>query len=351
MQFSYKTTLLATFGFALLTACGHKAEESSNLFPAETIAVKTASIDKTTESADIIATGLVTTEQASKYAFKIGGIIDRVLVDEGQSFRKGQLLATLKQTEIGAQLAQAKLGLEKAQRDHARVKNLYADSVATLEQLQNSQTGLDMAKQAVEAVQFNVQYASIFAETDGFVTKKLAQPGEVIGGGFPVLAINETGGKSGWVLKVGVSDREWASIQMGGTATVTLDAFPNRTFEATVLRKSLAADPNSGSFEIEMKINPEKTQLALGMYGKARIHAETITQQTVIPYDALIEADGNHAFVFVPVPPNSVRKVPVTIARFDKNQVIIASGLEGIQSVVISNSAFLNESSTVTIIQ
>ncbi|MFX5789426.1 hypothetical protein ABTE25_20235, partial [Acinetobacter baumannii] len=84
---------------------------------------------------------------------------------------------------IESQLQQAKLAFEKAERDFARVKNLYQDSVATLEQYQNAKTGLDVAKRTVDLVQFNKQYTAIYAQADGFVTKKLANAGEVIAAG------------------------------------------------------------------------------------------------------------------------------------------------------------------------
>lgn len=343
-------SLVLAASATLLTACSKDKEVKETPFPEETIAVKVAPITQENASNSVTATGLVTTENQANYAFKIGGIIDRVLVKEGQSFRKGQLLATLKLTEIEAQSAQAKLGWEKAQRDHQRVKNLYADSVATLEQFQNSQTALEVAQKTYEAVKFNQQYASIYAENNGFVTKLIAHEGEVIGGGYPVMAINETNGQSGWVLKVGVSDREWASIAQGGNSTVHLDAFPGEVFPASVLRKSLAANPTSGSFEVELKLQPGKHPLALGMYGKATIETTAPVAQTVIPYDALIEADGKNAFVFVPEG-KSVRKVPVVVDQFDTRQVVVASGLENVKQVVVSNSAFLNEKSTITIVQ
>ncbi len=65
--------------------------------------------------------------------------------------------------------------------------------MATLEQLQNSpKTGLDIAQKTVDAAVFNKKYAYIYAGADGFVTKKLANEGEVVSGGMPILAINRS---------------------------------------------------------------------------------------------------------------------------------------------------------------
>ena len=73
-----------------------------------------------------------------------------MLVKEGDRVKKGQLLDTLKSTEIAAQVQQVNLALEKAQRDYQRASKLYKDSVATLEQLQNAKTGVDIARQNLQ---------------------------------------------------------------------------------------------------------------------------------------------------------------------------------------------------------
>lgn len=103
--------------------------------------------------------------------------------------------------------------MEKAKRDLKRVSNLYNDKVVTLEQLQNTKTAFDIAQKQLEVVAFNKQYAYIYALNSGFVTKKIANEGEIIGNGLPVLAINENT-NGAWLLKVGMSDKDWAMIEL-----------------------------------------------------------------------------------------------------------------------------------------
>jgi multidrug efflux pump subunit AcrA (membrane-fusion protein) len=90
---------------------------------------------------------------------------------------------------------------------------------------------------------------------------------------------------------------------------------------------------------------------AIGMFAKAAIRTDAQKNLPSIPYDALIEADGNAAFVFVPHGGTKVKRIPVTIESFDNGQVYIKSGLENINEVIVSNSAFLNEKSTINIIK
>lgn len=348
-----KKIQLLTFAAAILIlySCKHQEKEKIAFEGADIIPVKTSTVSALALPQKINATGLVTTENEAKYSFKIGGVISRVLVEEGHFFRKGQLLATLNSTEIAAGVTQASLSVEKAQRDYERAVNLYKDSVYTLEQLQNTKTALDIAQKAKDAVAFNEHYSKIYAASDGFVSQKLASEGEVIAPGMPVLAINETQKNNNYLLKVGVTDREWASINLGQTATVTLDGYADKIIDAYVFRKSQAADPTLGSFQIELKLKLKDIKPAVGMFGKAEIATNKDENVKVIPYGSLVEADGDKAFVFVLDGPNKVRKIPVTISRVDNQQVYLKSGLDGVGEIVISNSAYLNEKSTIKIIR
>jgi len=335
----------------VLFSCKEENKTHNPLAEADVIPVKISSVSALGLPKKINATGLVSTENEAKYSFKIGGVIDHIFVGEGQFFRKGQLLATLNSTEISAGLMQSNLSVEKAQREYQRAVNLYKDSVYTLEQLQNTKTALDIAHKTKDAVAFNAHYSKIYAASDGFVTLKVASEGEVIGPGMPVLAINETHQNNNYLLKVGVTDREWAIINLGQTATVTLDGYADKKIDAFVFRKSQAADQSLGSFQIELKLKLTDIKPAVGMFGKAEISTNQDENVKVIPYGSLVEADGDKAFVFTPDGANKVRKIPITISRFDNQQVYLKDGLDGVKEIVISNSAYLNEKSTIKIIR
>lgn len=335
----------------LLSACKHEQRAQNALGEPDIIPVKVSAVSVLAVPDHINATGLVSTEDEARYSFKIGGVISRILVEEGQFFKKGQLLATLNSTEISAGLAQSSLGVEKAQRDYDRAANLYKDSVFTLEQLQNTRTALDVARKGREATAFNERYSKIYAATDGFVSKKIANEGEVIGEGMPVLLINSTRQHDSYSLKVGVTDREWAIITPGQTAKVTLDGYAGKIFDAVVFRKSQAADRELGSFQVELRLKLNDIKPAVGMFGKAEIATHQDENVMVIPYGSLVEADGNKGFVFTTIGPDRVKKVPVTILKFDNEKVYLKDKLTGIDQIVISNSAYLNEQSIIKIIR
>jgi len=164
------------------------------------------------------------------------------------------------------------------------------------------------------------------------------------------LAINETSKNDNYLLKVGLTDKEWASVKIGQKAIVTLDGFPDEKFGATIFRKSQVADVALGSFQIELKLNMKDQKPAVGMFGKAEIQTDKAEDCMVIPYNSLIEADGNKAFVFV-VENNKVKRQPITINKFDNDKVFVKDGLQKTDQIVTSNSAYLNEQSTIKIIK
>nr|WP_315200064.1 efflux RND transporter periplasmic adaptor subunit [uncultured Flavobacterium sp.] len=347
---SKKLIAICLLAFPVFHACKEEKKEHSTFETSDVISIKTATVQTLALTSNISASGLVTTENDANYSFKIGGVVNRIYIQEGQFFKKGQLLATLDQTEINADLNQADLNLKKHEREYTRANNLYKDSVYTLEQLQNTKTGLDIAKKQKDAVAFNARYAKIYAASDGFIAHKIANEGEVAGAGSPILAINETSHNNNYLLKIGLTDTEWAAVKIGQKAAVTLDGYPEKQFDAFVFRKSQSADAALGSFQVELKLDMQTSKPAVGMFGKAEIHTDTTKDVITIPYDALIEADGNKAFVFI-VSNSKVKRQAVTIFKFENKTVYIKEGLQKTDQIVISNSAYLNEESKIKIIK
>ncbi|MCX6214776.1 efflux RND transporter periplasmic adaptor subunit [Spirosoma sp.] len=316
------------------------------------IPVKLTPVTTVVRAEPIIASGLVSSAQEARLSFKVGGIIDRMFVEEGQSVRKGQLLATLDLTEINAQVSQAQLANEKAERDLSRVKSLYADTAATLEQLQNATTGTSVAKQNLTIAQFNRNYAQIRSTVDGTVTRKVTNAGEFVGAGASVYLISSNR-RSDWVVRVGVSDKDWARLRMGNRASISLDAYPDKTFNGTVTELAQAADPVNKLYEVEVRIDPGTARFAPGLFAKVTLVPAQSGTYTVVPVEAIVEGNGKEGFVYVlenaGSKPLHVRKQPIQIGYLDGDKVLVTNGLAGIKDVVTAGSAFLTEESTVIV--
>lgn len=313
------------------------------------IPVQVLQLQKTGSTEVITASGQLTTEDETILAFKTGGVVNRVLAKEGDQVRKGQLLATLDLTEINAVVAQARFGYEKAQRDFLRITNLYRDSVATLEQLQNTETALAVAKEQLEAATFNRSFSEIHAPANGYVLRKFVNSGQVVSVGDPILITNAAADDK-WVLKIGVSDKQWAAIQINNKAVVEIDAFPDRSFQGTVSRKSERSDPMTGAFTVELLIRNEGVKLATGMFGAARIESRETISAWSVPYEAVLDANGNEGFVFVTSDNKTAIKQAVIIESFNGKTMRISSGLENAGALIISGSAYLTDHSPIRIL-
>lgn len=341
-----------------LWSCGSKAstdEKSTVTSPEEAVVpVKLSSVSTVVRAEPVVASGLVSSAREARLSFKIGGIINRMFVEEGQSVRKGQLLATLDLTEINAQVSQAQLANEKAERDLGRVKSLYADTAATLEQLQNATTGTNVAKQNLTIAQFNRSYAQIHSTVDGTVTRKIANAGELTSPGATIYQISSNR-PNDWVVRVGVADKDWARLRLGNRASITLDAYPDRTFTGTVSELAQAADPANKLYEVEVRINPSGVKLAPGLFAKVTLVPAQSRSYTLVPIEAIVEGNVKEGFVYLLADddrgagPLHVRKVPVQIGFIDGDKVLVTNGLSGVKNVVTGGSAYLTEESTVVV--
>lgn len=346
--FIYSALLAAVL---TISACGSHKTDTAGIGNQDTVPVKVMPLQVEDASHAITASGQFTTNDETFLSFKNGGIINRILVKEGDAVHQGQLLATVNQTEISAQVQQVNLAYQKAERDYSRASKLYKDSVATLEQMQNAKTALQVAQQQLDAVKFNQNYSEIRATSSGYVLKKLANDGQIVGPGTPVLQIN--GAKqSKWILKVGLSDVQWAALKLGDGATITTDALPDKSLAAKVSRKAEGIDPQSGTFGVELSLSNAKIQgLAAGLFGKATIIPTKTSNGYTIPYDALLDGGENEGYVFITNDNKTAQKVKVQLGAIQNDKISITGGLENAAGLIVSGSAYLTDGSKIKVVK
>lgn len=347
-----KTNLLIIISGATLLIAGSCASEAPRTeYTEKAICVKTEILAEVQAAVPVHSSGILSSKQISKLSFKTGGIISQLFVEEGSYVKKGQLLATLDMTEISAQVEQARLIFEKAERDLKRAKNLYADTVVTLEQYQDATSAYDIALQNKNIAEFNLRYSSILAPANGRVIAKLAEENEMIGPGMPMFVFTGEG-KDEWIIKTGVSDRDAVQIEQGNIAEIVFDAFPEQVFNAKVKSISGISDPMSGTFEVELEIQQGKHKFINGLVAQVNIESKNNQTVTLVPSNALTEADGNKGFVYVVQPKDTTaKKVPVTIAYIANTGVAVLEALNKIGPVITSGSSFLEEGSKINVLR
>jgi len=349
MKNSYYILIISTLIVLLLSGCVKEPENLNLPKSVEAIPVKIIFLSQAEVSGSVHSSGQFTTDDETMLSFKTGGIVDRIYVKEGDKIRKGQLLAILDLTEISSQVNQTRIAFEKAARDYDRFEILRNDSVATLEQLQNSKTGLELAKQQLAVAKFNLKYSEIRATHDGVILRKLANEGQMTGPGTPVLQTSSKG-LTDWILRVAVSDKEWAKIRLSDKANVQIEALNINDMQAYVSSKAENADQMTGCFSIDLKLNNARNlNIASGMFGKAEIILSEKNLVWQIPYDALLDGNANQGFVFVTNDNTNAFKVPVTIDAIDGKNILVSKGLDEYKSLIVSGSAYLKDKSVINV--
>jgi HlyD family secretion protein len=245
----------------------------------------------------IVAAGTVEARE-SDLGFRTAGRIELVSVDEGDRISEAQLLAVLDQRELAAALAvasaraeaaaatldeltegfrseeieQARAALRAAERrrldatrDLERARNLYEDgaiseqalddreTVATVaesemqgaserlrllesgtrsERISAQRAALAAAEAEAERVEALLEYARITAPNAGLITIRHREPGEIVSAGAPVLTLMNPDDR--WVRIYVRADRV-GQLSIGQTATITADAYPERTYTGRVV--------------------------------------------------------------------------------------------------------------------
>jgi RND family efflux transporter MFP subunit len=328
-----------------LAACGDGESPGAGTAAAP---VRVAVVETAPAVESLRAVGVIAPADEVRLSFKSGGVIRSIEVQQGERVRAGQLLATLMDDEVAAAVAQARAVAEKARRDLERGRALLADEVATREQVEDLTTANAVAEAQLRTAVFNARHSRIEAPADGVVLRKLAEPDELVAAGQPVLVVGNTGG--GWIVRAALADRDVVRVQEGHVAEVSLDAFPGRVFAARVTEIAAAADPQTGTYEMKLAVDPAGARFVQGLVAKVVISDQDAESVAVVPVTSLLEADGSEATVFVVAADNVARRVAVRTGRLLGERVEVTAGLSPGDRVVTEGAAWLDDNDAVRVL-
>ncbi len=333
--------LLASIG--ALAGCSSSSEEA----PPPATPVRVTEAAEGPAAPAIRTSGLLANEDEFRLSFKVGGVIKSISVNEGDRVRRGQKLAEIEQTEIDAQVEQARQAHVKAQRDFQRGERLYADKVISLEQLQDLKTQTAVTEAALQAAQFNWSYAAIVAPHDGTVLRRMAEERELVAAGAPILVL---GTAQGFVVRAGLADREIVQVKPGDRADVRLDALPNAKLQGTVTEVASAADAASGLFTVEVAIEDADLPLRSGLVAKLTIEPSAAKNglRVYVPIAAIVEGQGDRASVFV-LEEGRARRRDVNVAFIEADRVALLDGIRAGEQVITDGALYLEDGEVVSV--
>ncbi len=336
---------LAIVASLAIAGCGNGGDATTAKGAAP---VRVTVVENAPATATLRAIGVLAPADEVRLAFKTGGVIRTIAVEQGAIVKKGQLLATLADDEVASNVTQARAVSEQTTRDLERGRALLADEVATREQVEDLATANAVAGAQLRSALFNARHARIEAPGDGVVLRRLAEPDEQVAAGQPVLVVGNT--SAGWIVRAALSDRDIVRVQSGGIAEVTLDAYPGRRFAAEVVEIAAAADPETGTYEMKVSVDPAGARFIQGLVAKVTIADPDAESVVVVPVTSLLEADGRIATVFVVAQGGVAKKVSVQTGRLLGERIEVVTGLALGDQVVTEGATWLDNNDPVRVL-
>ncbi len=276
--------------------------------------------------------------------FRVGGKMVARLVEVGARVEPGQPLARLDPADIQlqlnasqAQLAAAEAEAANARADFERYARLKQGEWTTRQEYDRRRTALDKAEARVREIEAqrrvlnnSVQYTTLAADAPGVVTAVLAEPGQVVAAGQPVLRVARLGALE---AVANIPEQRLADLPRR-TLGVELWAEPGLRIPASLRELSPSADPATRTYQARVTLTDPPPWVQLGMTATLVARLERDGRVARLPLSALAQKDGGPAvWVVTGEPAERLELRPVVVAAYAGDQAIVAA-YAGDQAIV-----------------
>ncbi len=247
----------------------------------------------------ILATGTVQPENRLEIKAPIAGRIERVMAEEGQKVRKGQILAWMSSTERAAMLDAAR---SKGREEVKRWEEMY-------------------------------QATPVLAPIDGRIILRGIEAGQTITTTDPVLVMSDR-----LTVKAQVDETDLAQIRLKQAAVIVLDAYPQQVIPAVVDQIAFEAKTVSNVTTYQVNVLPKQTPEVMrsGMTANVRFEIESRKDVVLAPVEAIRTDGAGGAVVLVTGPEGRPVERLIEIGLSDGKNTEIRSGLQAGDSVLIA---------------
>jgi cobalt-zinc-cadmium efflux system membrane fusion protein len=264
----------------------------------------------------------------------------------GDTVQKGQLLMTVRSDDVSGgystyKMAMADEVLARAQYD--RAKDLYEHGAIAMNDLQVAEDAEAKAKIAVETSAEHLKLlgndpdkqsfmVDVFATTSGVITDQQVTVGSLVQAYNTPYPFTISDLSKVWIV-CDVYENDLATVRMGDSAEIHLNAYPDKMFRGKVSNIGTILDPNLRTGKVRLEVDNPGI-MRLGMFVKATFRGQTMEMHTEVPASAIMHMHDRD-FVFEPAPDNKFRRVEVVSGDVLPNNVQeVKSGLKAGQQVV-----------------
>lgn len=332
--------------FLALSACSAR-DETAKQSEAPPVAIRVANVVPTDSADTFRAAGTVRLRREIDLGFTTPGRIATIAVEEGDRVRKGQLLAALDTTTVGADLAAAAAERTRAQADLARARDLFAKGWVTRARLDTAEAAYRAAAAATSSAQFAARTARIVAPADGHILRRFAKVNQVVNAGTPVISFGDN--RDGFVLRVPITDVQAAGIVRTGSVPIDIAALGPGPIAARIIEVAGRADDRTGTFAVELAL-PANPALRSGQIGHATLSVRRSGPETmIVPSSAVFAARAGEAFVYVlDADGKRVKHRRIVTGPMNDQGVAVLAGLQAGERVAVTGISQLIDGSRVT---
>lgn len=355
----FEATVSALALGAVLALAGCKSEAHSSGPAAQPVRVMAVQFAKA--STERSYTGTVKARIESDLGFRVAGKITERLVDVGKVVGPGDVIARLDVTDyrLNLETQQAELRAATSSRDQAvaaeaRYRQLLKDGFVSTAALEQRVASADEARQRVEkavraiaTAQNQIAYTELKADAAGVIAALPAEVGQVVSAGQTVARLAKSGELE---AVVSIPEQQLDDIKTG-TATVQLWSSGAATYQGALREVSPEADAGSRTYQARFSILAPDQRVALGMTATVVVSRLIDKPAAHVPLSAVMN-DGRGASVYaVDGEGASIKRVPVEIISFGRDDVTIGGGLADGQRIVTLGTQLLDESQPVRIVE
>ncbi|WP_026613097.1 efflux RND transporter periplasmic adaptor subunit [Ensifer aridi] len=308
------------------------------------------------ERAERAFTGTIAARVQSNLGFRVPGKIIQRLVDVGEQVKAGQPLLRIDETDLQLALtakrnavAAARAVLVQVRADERRYAVLVKNGLAaTPQRYEQARAALDTAAAQLAAAEAEAKvaeneatYSVLVADADGTVTETLAEPGQVVAAGQPVVRLAHAGPREAVVPLP-----ETLRPALGSVAEASLYGRDERRYTARLRQLSDSADAQTRTYEARYVLDGEAAAAPLGATVTIRLPSQGSEPEVQVPLGAVLD-DGERTGVWVVDSTTStVHFRPVKLVRVT-SEVAMISGLNSGDAIVSLGAHLLQEGARV----
>ncbi len=283
-----------------------------------------------------VYSGEIRARHETGLSFRVGGKLVARLVEAGSQVRAGQVLARLDAADAGLQADAAQAQFQQAEAEVKRFRELRGKGFVSQSALDAKETAFKAAAAQAGLTRNQSGYTTLRAEHDGVVAVTLAEAGQVVAAGQPVLRLAQSGELE---VAIALPETQFAGHKPGDKAEITLLADEGAVFGGQLRELSPIADPVSRSYAARVAFVAPAGKVALGMTARVRfvnpVPGKPVSGagDLIIPLSAIYQ-QGKQTAVWVVAADRGVSLRQVTVAAYRDAGAIISDGLNPGERIV-----------------